>query len=158
MLKKICAILIIITFISAELPLSRTRSIAIAGEAGITPQELVTFAIIAGLIFSLVTYRLAKAEKKVEKFFRTEEIKRREEYVDSHPGLDPELKEIILRGNLRVDMTTNQVIASWGEPKEKRLLESVGVIKEEWVYQRKMDQYTSSTYYLIFVNGRLKEW
>jgi hypothetical protein len=83
---------------------------------------------------------------------------RRNGYIEKHPNLSLDLREAILRGELLVDMTADQVIASWGQPRRKEVLDSVGQVREEWVYHKRYSEYSFSTHYLLFVNGYLKKW
>lgn len=70
---------------------------------------------------------------------------------EKHPDWDEEICRLILQGKIRLGMTKEQVIASWGKP--ERVNRSVGTwgIHEQWVY---------GTFgpYLYFENGILTSW
>jgi hypothetical protein len=158
MLKKVCIGIIVLSFITVELQFTIISSPVSAAQDRITPRDLAIFGAIAGVLFVAVTYFLAGHEREQVREIGQIEEERRTSYVETHPGMNPDLRETILRGELLVDMTTDQVIASWGEPRRKEVLGSVGRVREQWVYYKQHNEYTSSTYFLVFVNGYLKKW
>ncbi|MFC2076875.1 hypothetical protein ACFLT7_07320 [candidate division KSB1 bacterium] len=158
MFKKACIGIIALSLISAELQFTVISTPVSAAQERISPRDLAIFGAIAGVIFVTLTYFLAGVDRdQVRAVVQIEEA-RRAGYVEAHPGVNADFREAILRGELMMDMTSDQVIASWGEPRRKEVLDSVGRVREQWVYYKEHDEYTSSTYYLIFVNGSLKKW
>jgi len=131
---------------------------ALAADERITPADLAIFAVIAGAAFLVITYVLAGRDRRYDKVVDQVVEDRRMHYIEQHPKLDPDHKEAILRGDILENMTTEEVIASWGQPRRKEVLDSVGRVREQWVYYRQHSEYSFSTYYLIFVNGYLKKW
>lgn len=80
----------------------------------------------------------------------TEDEKRRQIFVQNHPNLSSQDRKDILAGNIRIGMTREMVIASWGEPKDiNRTVGTYGV-HEQFIYY-------SGTYVYI-QNGKLTSW
>jgi len=87
------------------------------------------------------------------RFIQKEELDsaRRNWYI-THTKLDKQLEDTILRGVIKLEMTQEQVSASWGRPHDvNRTVYSFGV-HEQWVYV----EYGS--YYLYFEDGILTSW
>ena len=61
-------------------------------------------------------------------------ITRRKDYVQKHPELKENIRQAILEGKVRLGMTKEQVIASWGEPYNKSTFGSVWGTTEQWTY------------------------
>jgi hypothetical protein len=82
---------------------------------------------------------------------------RRDDYIASHGELPPEIKSAIKRGRLRIGMTKEQVLASWGPPGNTSTANDK--IRETWIYQRlPLRDRSSSCAYLYFEGGRLRCW
>jgi len=79
--------------------------------------------------------------------------KEKQTYVDSHFYLTSQVRQCILEGKITKGMTMEEVIASWGRPRD--INKSVGSwgVHEQWVYGG-----TSHTSYLYFENGTLTSW
>lgn len=99
------------------------------------------------------------AENIFDPGWQQREIKRKETaeaYFEQNPQLSNDIKNCILNNKIRLGMTTEQVLLSWGKPCEygtciKKSVGSWGV-HEQWIY--------SSRYgpYLFFENGILTSW
>ncbi len=91
-------------------------------------------------------------------------------YLAAHPQLDPKISEAIRELGLVVDMTAEQVTASWGKP--VIVQKSINGTSELWYFpcdyphfcrsgaagrrwRSEKDRYQSRAF---FVNGRLTEW
>jgi hypothetical protein len=82
---------------------------------------------------------------------------RRDEYITSHPELPPEIKSAIKSGRLRIGMTKEQVLASWGPPGNTSTANDQ--IRETWIYQRFLARGRRSfCAYLYFEKDRLLYW
>jgi len=83
----------------------------------------------------------------------------RERYVNSHPGLDDKTREAILKGQIFIGMTAEQVEASWGSP--DKIHKSVGATwsREQWVYGglKPAGNYVRPTY-VYFEKDRVTGW
>ncbi len=77
----------------------------------------------------------------------------RQEYVKNHQNLSKRIKNCILKGEIRLGMTKEQVEVSWGKPRD--INKSVGSwgVHEQWIYRK----FSHSTY-LYFENGILTSW
>lgn len=91
--------------------------------------------------------------KKIESFVRTsynpiniDEI-RRETYVAESPHLDITIKDLILKGKVRIGMYKEDVYASLGQSENKIQYTTEFGLKEEWIYGK---------YIYHFENGVLK--
>ena len=77
-------------------------------------------------------------------------------YFEENPKLSDDIKRCILNKKIRIGMTKEQVLLSWGRPCEygSCINKTVGAwgVHEQWVY--------SSPYgpYLYFENGVLTSW
>ncbi|MBM4274886.1 MAG: hypothetical protein FJ134_10580 [Deltaproteobacteria bacterium] len=60
----------------------------------------------------------------------------REDYVKSHPDLDPRIREAILKGEAVVGMTQEQVMASCGAPNLTTRGQEAGKYCDYWGYKR----------------------
>ena len=75
-------------------------------------------------------------------------------FLKNHEGYDVSTVNAILNGKIRIGMTKDQVIYSWGRPNDiNRTVGSWG-IHEQWVYDR--GDYNSQ--YLYFEDGILTSW
>ncbi len=76
--------------------------------------------------------------------------RRRQYFVDSNPQLSSRVKSLILDGRIDIDMTTDQVRASWGNPRSITTSTFRYGTHEQWVY--------GPGKYLYFRNGILDSW
>jgi hypothetical protein len=58
----------------------------------------------------------------------------RRQYVLEHPGLKADIKEVISKGELTLGMSTNDVLATWGQPADKKEYRSASGEFTEWIY------------------------
>jgi hypothetical protein len=87
---------------------------------------------------------------------------RRQKYIDTHPSMTIEQKNLMLKGRLWVGMSMEEVRASLGDPylKQEEILKE----KEVWSYMRQGVLTTHRNYKfdrvlrLEFVEGRLAHW
>lgn len=69
-----------------------------------------------------------------------------------HYPLD--IQELIMKGEVTIDMTPSQVRYAWGPPHSTRILEPVGdKRREEWVYTKLLGIVEERR--LLFVDGKL---
>jgi hypothetical protein len=84
---------------------------------------------------------------------RDRERRAREElrtnYVATHTQLTPEIREMILKGQVNIGMTTNDVVAAWGEPDRRTHSQYTFGTADFWTY---------GGTHLSFQNGVLKSW
>jgi hypothetical protein len=93
--------------------------------------------------FETITEHIKPSYRKVS----WDEV-RRKEYLRESTHLDPKMRDIILRGDIRVGMYKEDVLASIGGTDNKiKKITDFG-IKEEWIYDDKI---------LYFENGILKD-
>lgn len=77
--------------------------------------------------------------------------KRRAEYCfQNRVNLDSEKIRLILNGKIRIGMNQEEVIASWGKPRDINRTVSQYLIHEQWVY--------GNNKYLYFESGVLRSW
>lgn len=80
---------------------------------------------------------------------------RRLAYVSEHPELQDEKKSCILAGEIDMNMTEKEVLASWGRPMDiHRTRTSAGVL-EKWVYSRTIESESFPGKFLFFRDGIL---
>ena len=80
---------------------------------------------------------------------------RRQDYIESRPGLSADIKTAILEGRVAEGMTGEDVLASWGEPERKTITYSRGGITELWTYLTPIGHFTSGEVTLTVTNGHL---
>lgn len=89
-------------------------------------------------------YRSTKEEKAIL----------RREMVNRHPEWSEEVKESVLEGKVFIDMTKEQVLASWGKPDDiNRTVTKFGT-HEQWVYNYGIGINT----YLYLENNVVTSW
>jgi len=76
------------------------------------------------------------------------ELIRRSGYVNSHSNLSQDIKQCILEGSVRIGMTKEEVMASWGNPRDKQQHISAWGITEIWT--------TYDNNILTFFNNKLQ--
>ena len=91
---------------------------------------------------------------KQREAIRQEKIK---VYFEQNPQLSDDIKNCILNKNIRIGMTKEQVLLSWGHPchgYSTCINKSVGLwgVHEQWVYHSPYGPY------LYFENGVLTSW
>ena len=59
---------------------------------------------------------------------------RRETYVTTHPNLSEQYKQDILTGRVRLGMSKEEVIASWGKPPTIYISVNDNIRSEKWIY------------------------
>jgi outer membrane protein assembly factor BamE (lipoprotein component of BamABCDE complex) len=78
----------------------------------------------------------------------------RKYYVETHPGLSPEIKQAILKGKVIEGMTKQDVLVTWGEP--SRLLkydEPDEEHGEHWYYDQPFYSFAPTRYVGFDING-----
>jgi len=93
---------------------------------------------------------------------------RRQEYVKLNSWISPEIKEVILNGDIIIGMTPQQVIASRGKPKKINRTTGEWGVHEQWVYASvygpklslsKKERITTRKYgYIYFEDGKVTSW
>ena len=78
---------------------------------------------------------------------------RREQYILNHPELSANMKRTIAVGTIMIGMTKEQVIASWGRPRDINRTVTRYSTREQWVY----GEFPYSTY-IYFENNILTSW
>jgi len=76
-------------------------------------------------------------------------FRRREWYRDTHPELPLSVSQSIRRGEVSIGLNTEQVRASWGEPKDTNRTVTAHAVHEQWVYHSRS---------LYFDDGVLTSW
>lgn len=74
-------------------------------------------------------------------------LPKRQEYIANHPELSEKLKSNILKAEISIGMTPEQVLASWGEPSTKGSSINQYYTSEHWVYY--------DTYIVYFQDGKV---
>ena len=81
----------------------------------------------------------------------------RRELVKRHPEWQRTIKELIEEGQIKIGMSKEQILASWGTPdKVNKNVGSWGVI-EQWIYEGYISEYGIS-YYVYVENGVVTSW
>ncbi|MCK5215497.1 MAG: hypothetical protein KAR05_09100 [Candidatus Omnitrophica bacterium] len=75
----------------------------------------------------------------------------RQYFVMQNKSWSEDVKELILKANIAIGMTREQVLVSWGEPDDINRTGGGYGVHEQWVYDR-------SETYLYFENGILTSW
>lgn len=101
--------------------------------SGVTRSELLIYTGSA-LFFIYFFFRYSKREK-IEKAAAAEERKR---YVESHPDFPEAIKDALLEGTVAEGMTEEQLYASVGYPKRKKILTAPPASNEVFLYQDKV--------------------
>jgi hypothetical protein len=65
---------------------------------------------------------------------RQEIEQRRRNFIQENADISEVFKEYILEGTVSIGMTTEMVIASWGEPDDINRTVTVGSVSEQWIY------------------------
>lgn len=78
---------------------------------------------------------------------------RRQDYVESHPGINNALKKDIAAGTIRIGMTEEQVAASWGTTPYMSRYQSVSGTVDRWTYGNCL----YGCHMLTFCNGVLTD-
>ena len=91
------------------------------------------------------------------------ERNRRQSYVDSHPELTEQQRADILSGAIRIGMSQEAAIASWGEPDHRSKTVMQYGVHEQWMYTTIHAVYATYTTdlpwaYVYFENGKLTSW
>lgn len=86
--------------------------------------------------------------------------RRRKWYVDNNPSLPLAMQRLILEGRVTIGMTQEQVLASWGWPRDVSRTVTASGTTERWSYgyyiaERNGVRYT---HYLYFDDGRVTSW
>ena len=102
-------------------------------------------------------FQQLKAERQERK--RVEKQETIKTYVVQNPQLPEDIKNLISNKKIRIGMTTEQVLLSWGKPCPSRedgdcINRTVGAwgVHEQWIYN-----YPNGPY-LYFENGVLASW
>lgn len=85
------------------------------------------------ILISLISFSLGCASV-IENITGYPSIETRQKYIASHPDLDNESKNIILKGSIFIGMTKEQVLASWGKPDTINKTISSNYESEQWIY------------------------
>lgn len=78
----------------------------------------------------------------------------RKNYVETHPELYSEIKEVILKGKVIEGMTKQDVLATWGEPSRvSGYDEPEGEYGENWYYDQPVYSFASRKFVRFGVDG-----
>lgn len=77
----------------------------------------------------------------------------RAEIVRRNPGWPAKVKRDVLKGEVHIGMTAEQVRASWGHPRDVNKTVTRSTVREQWVYGSGL-----SGTYLYFEDGVLESW
>jgi predicted Holliday junction resolvase-like endonuclease len=79
----------------------------------------------------------SRAQEKRDREIREEKNRqRREAFIRAHPRISKVKQEAILKGEVFAGMTSDQVVASWGEPEKNNRTVGAWGVHEQWVYGR----------------------
>jgi len=95
--------------------------------------------------------------------------KDRPAYVRTHPGLSSEMRKAILKGEVLIGMTFEQVSFSRGEPLDKNEFKNETGTASQWVYvgiklnareqtSRKEERLDHKYAYVYFKDGKVTHW
>ncbi len=89
-----------------------------------------------GYLVYISGWDLSKSEKNTlyNEAYRVFEQQRKDQYLETHPGLDNETREAIRRGHVLVGMTQENVQASLGKPEEVKPAIGTFMKTERWYY------------------------
>ncbi len=76
------------------------------------------------------------------------------EYLKLHPRTGSDLKRVMLEGKIQVGMTKEQVIISWGAPRDVHRTVFGFSSNEQWIYGDPL----YGAKYLYFDNDKLTSW
>ncbi len=80
---------------------------------------------------------------------------RRQEYLEDHQDLRPEIAAAILAGRVVEGMTRDDVRAAWGDPeRETRAISEAGE-QDIWSYPTPIGQFEEGKVILTFTGGKL---
>ena len=80
---------------------------------------------------------------------------RRQNFVDQHPNLVPDVATAILEGKIAKGMTSEAVRASWGRPDQVTISVSGQDMTETWSYKTPVGQFTEGVVILTFSEDKL---
>ncbi len=80
---------------------------------------------------------------------------RRQNFVDQHPNLAPDVTAAILEGKIAKGMTADAVKASWGTPDQTTISVSDRDMTETWSYNTPVGQFAEGVVILTFSEGKL---
>ncbi len=103
------------------------------------------------LIISIVVLSLVMLFVGCASFPTAHTQNRREMYVTTHPNLSEQFRQDILTGRVRLGMSKEEVIASWGKPPTIYVSVNDAVRSETWLYYYKHYK----TQYLYFEDDLL---
>lgn len=79
-------------------------------------------------------------------------VKKRQIYIDHNPDLSKEIRDCILKGSIRIGMTKEQVLLSWGQPSHRNTSVGSWGEHEQWNYRGVYGTY------IYFRNDILTSW
>jgi hypothetical protein len=97
------------------------------------------------------------SERSIE-IDRIIDSKRQAWYVDKYPDTPPEIRDAILKDQVCLGMSRDQVLASWDIPYAINRTVSGQSSHEQWVYRIDVRRNRNSTTYLYFDNGILRTY
>lgn len=84
---------------------------------------------------------------------------RRQDYLEEHPELSNDFAKEIKEGNVAIGMTSDEVLASWGDPDQVVASVSKGGTEELWTYNSSRGYSPGGGPIILnFTNGRLTSW
>lgn len=108
---------------------------------------------------SLTEEKIYELIRRLRAYLYTEEDQRvlREEMVARHPDWTSEMKVLVEEGKMKIGMSQEQLLSSWGNP--DKINKNVGEwgVFEQWSYGDVRYPY-DVTYYLYMENGTLISW
>ena len=97
-------------------------------------------------VFILFFYRYYQKKTAEEENLS---IERRKKYVEENPSLPVEVKEAVLSGTLVKDMNEEELYASIGKPKRKKIISVEPVKSEVFIY---------TGLYVHVYDGKVRNW
>jgi hypothetical protein len=82
------------------------------------------------------------------------EKSRKEKFLFAHPKTPPETRDAIMKGDVLVGMSGEEVVASWGEPLSRVREKGSKVAREQWLYGGSVYLYMENRKLVSFHGGR----
>ncbi|MDD5005824.1 MAG: hypothetical protein PHS93_04900 [Candidatus Omnitrophica bacterium] len=108
---------------------------------------------------SLSDDKIYTLTRTLSAYINTEEDRKvlREEMIKRHPEWTPAMKALVEEGRIAIGMLEEQVLSSWGKPKNINKNAGPQGVFEQWLYGGGHISY-DTTYYVYLQNGVVVSW
>jgi len=108
---------------------------------------------------SLTDEKIYELIRRLRSYLYTEEDQSilREEMVARHPEWTNEMKKLVGEGQIKIGMTQEQLLSSWGNPNNVNKNAGGWGVFEQWSYGDVRYPY-NVTYYIYLQNGIISSW